>query len=233
VVSCLYAMYRAHTLWGAPRFNWTFLREDIAEGIYFSIGTSAATIYNDIDKVMLGRISFVAGGIYAAAYRIVDVSMTPIRSLASAAYPHFFRRGVDGMGPAHAYATTHIKRALLYSAALFIVLWLSAPLLPLVLGANYAQTALRAALASTASDSAKRAYLLGGLAVRGRVSRFTFCNPSCSRRNQYCPKHCHSAEVWLAGSRVDKPRVRWITAPLPLERSPTQAAHSRSFNNPP
>ena len=45
------------------------------------------------------------------------------------------------MGPAHAYATTHIKRALLYSAALFIVLWLSAPLLPLVLGANYAQTA--------------------------------------------------------------------------------------------
>jgi O-antigen/teichoic acid export membrane protein len=142
VISTLYAIYRAHKLWGAPRFNWTFLREDVAEGVYFSIGTSAATIYNDIDKVMLGRISFAAGGIYAAAYRIVDVSMTPIRSLASAAYPHFFRRGVDGMAPAHAYAITHIKRAFIYSAALFAVLWLSAPLLPLVLGANYAQTAL-------------------------------------------------------------------------------------------
>jgi len=142
VFSCLYATYRAHKLWGAPRFNWTFLREDVAEGVYFSIGVSAATIYNDIDKVMLGRISFAAGGIYAAAYRIVDVSMTPIRSLASAAYPHFFRRGVDGMRPAHAYAITHIRRAFIYSAILFVVLWLFAPLLPLVLGANYAQTAL-------------------------------------------------------------------------------------------
>ena len=141
-ISTLYAFYRAHSVWGAPRFNWPALREDVAEGAYFSIGTSAATIYNDIDKVMLGKISFAAAGIYAAAYRIVDVSMTPIRSLASAAYPHFFRRGVEGMGGAHAYATTQIKRACVYSGGLFVVLWLSAPLLPLVLGANYAQTAL-------------------------------------------------------------------------------------------
>ena len=141
-VSTLYACYRAHTIWGAPRFNWYALREDVAEGVYFSVGTSAATIYNDIDKVMLGKISFAATGIYAAAYRLIDVSMTPIRALVSAAYPHFFRRGLDGMGSAHAYATTLIKRACVYSAALFAVLWLSAPLLPLVLGTNYAETAL-------------------------------------------------------------------------------------------
>jgi O-antigen/teichoic acid export membrane protein len=91
---------------------------------------------------MLGKVSFAAAGIYGAAYRIIDVSMTPIRSLASAAYPNFFRKGIDGMGPAHAYATTQIKRACVYSAALFVVLWLSAPLLPLVLGANYAPTAV-------------------------------------------------------------------------------------------
>jgi len=140
--STVYALYRAQRHWGTPKFNWYFLREDIAEGIYFSIGTSAATIYNDIDKVMLGKVSFGAAGVYAAAYRIIDVSMTPIRSLASAAYPHFFRRGVDGMGSAHAYAAKQIKRACVYSAALFVGLWIAAPLLPLVLGANYAQTAL-------------------------------------------------------------------------------------------
>lgn len=141
-ISTLYALYRAHSLWGAPRFNWSFLREDVSEGVYFSIGTSAATIYNDIDKVMLGKVSFAAAGIYAAAYRIIDVSMTPIRSLASAAYPHFFRKGIDGMAATHAYAITQIKRSCVYSAGLFVLLWLSAPLLPLVLGANYAQTAL-------------------------------------------------------------------------------------------
>jgi O-antigen/teichoic acid export membrane protein len=141
-ISTIYACYRAQKVWGAPRFALSALYDDIAEGAYFSIGTSAATIYNDIDKVMLGKISFAAAGIYGAAYRIIDVSMTPIRSLASAAYPHFFHKGVDGMGSAHAYAATQIKRAFLYAAALSAFLWLSAPLLPLVLGTSYAQTAL-------------------------------------------------------------------------------------------
>jgi O-antigen/teichoic acid export membrane protein len=142
VISTLYALWRAHSLWGAPRFIWPFLREDVTEGVYFSIGTSAATVYNDIDKVMLGKLSFAAAGIYAAAYRIIDVSMTPVRSLASAAYPHFFSRGLDGMRSAHSYANTQIKRSLVYSVTLFAVLWLSAPLLPLILGAHYSQTAL-------------------------------------------------------------------------------------------
>ena len=30
-------------------------------------------------------------GIYGAAYRFIDVSMTPVRSLISAAYPRFFK----------------------------------------------------------------------------------------------------------------------------------------------
>jgi O-antigen/teichoic acid export membrane protein len=141
-VGTLYAVYRAHRIWGAPSFSWSSLREDVHEGIYFSIGTSAATIYNDIDKVMLGKVSFAAAGIYAAAYRIIDVSMTPIRSLANAAYPHFFRKGMDGIGSVRTYAFTQIKRACVYSLALFGLMWLSAPLLPLILGSNYAETAL-------------------------------------------------------------------------------------------
>ncbi len=140
VFSTVWALYRAHRVWGAPVFNWSDLREDAAEGVYFSIGTSAATIYNDVDKVMLGKVSFVAVGIYAAAYRIIDVSMTPIRSLASAAYPRFFQMGRGGMKPAHAYASTQIRRALVYSLVLFPLVWLAAPLLPHVLGANYANS---------------------------------------------------------------------------------------------
>ena len=138
----LYASYRAHCVWGAPRYEWSSLRLDITEGAYFSLGGAAATIYNDIDKVMLGKISFAAVGIYGAAYRIIDVSMTPIRSLANAAYPHFFRRGIEGIESTHAYAKTQIKRSCAYSIALFAGLWVFTPLLPLVLGGNYAQTAV-------------------------------------------------------------------------------------------
>lgn len=135
-----YAFWRAHAAWGRPEFGFASLVADAREGIYFSIGTAAATVYNDIDKVMLGKVSFAEVGIYAAAYRIIDVSMTPVRALVSAAYPHFFRIGVGGVRQTFAYARTQIGRACLYSLILAPALWVGAPLLPHLVGAGYAQT---------------------------------------------------------------------------------------------
>jgi O-antigen/teichoic acid export membrane protein len=135
-----YAVSRATLSWGRPQFDFSGLRADVREGIYFSVGTAAATVYNDIDKVMLGKISFVQVGVYAAAYRIIDVSMTPVRALVSAAYPHFFRLGVGGIAPTYSYARTQIGRACLYSLILGPALWVGAPLLPHLVGASYEQT---------------------------------------------------------------------------------------------
>ncbi len=135
-----YAVWRAHDAWGRPEFELSSLIADSREGIYFSIGTSAATVYNDIDKVMLGKISFAEVGIYAAAYRIIDVSMTPVRALVSAAYPHFFRLGTGGVRKTWSYARTQISRACLYSLVLAPALWVGAPLLPHFVGSGYAQT---------------------------------------------------------------------------------------------
>jgi O-antigen/teichoic acid export membrane protein len=142
VIGALYSFQRAHMLWGKPRVNIASFREDISEGLYFSLGTAASTIYNDIDKVMLGKVSFAAAGLYAAAYRIVDVSMTPVRSLASAAYPHFFKLGTEGIRSTSAFAYTQMRRATLYTAILVPALWFVAPLLPLILGPRYADTAV-------------------------------------------------------------------------------------------
>jgi O-antigen/teichoic acid export membrane protein len=142
VLGALYSFQRAHTLWGKPRMNVAGLWEDVSEGLYFSLGTAAATIYNDIDKVMLGKVSFAAAGLYSAAYRIVDVSMTPVRSLASAAYPRFFKLGTEGIGSTSAFAYTQMRRATVYTAILVPVLWFGAPLLPLILGPRYADTAV-------------------------------------------------------------------------------------------
>jgi O-antigen/teichoic acid export membrane protein len=142
LIGALYSFQRAHTLWGRPRMNFAGFWEDISEGLYFSLGTAASTIYNDIDKVMLGKVSFAAAGLYAAAYRIVDVSMTPVRSLASAAYPRFFKLGTEGIGSTSAFAYTQMRRATLYTAILVPVLWFGAPLLPLILGSRYADTAV-------------------------------------------------------------------------------------------
>ncbi len=134
----VYAMWKGSQLWGVPTFDLAALREDVAEGVFFSIGSAATTVYNDIDKIMLSKLSDLAStGVYAAAYRVVDVSMTPVRSLVSAAYPQFFRKGVGGIRATYPYALSLIPKAATYGVFASASLWLFAPILPIILGPKY------------------------------------------------------------------------------------------------
>jgi O-antigen/teichoic acid export membrane protein len=135
LLGMIYAVARGSQLWGLPKTDLTALREDAAEGVFFSIAT---TVYNDIDKIMLSKLADLAStGVYAAAYRVIDVSMTPIRSLAAAAYPRFFRKGMDGVGATYAYALALMAKAAVYGSAMSAGLWLFAPILPHILGSKY------------------------------------------------------------------------------------------------
>ena len=133
-----YAVVKGWQLWGRPATNVQALREDAAEGVFFSIAGSATTVYNDIDKIMLSRLADLsATGVYAAAYRVIDVTMTPVRSLAAAAYPQFFRKGVGGMTATYPYALSLIAKTVIYGSLVSAGLWLFAPVLPHVLGPKY------------------------------------------------------------------------------------------------
>ena len=138
ILGTLYVVLKCMRLWGIPKVELAALRADIAEGVFFSIGSSATTIYNDIDKVMLSKLSdFGSTGIYGAAYRVIDVSMTPVRSLVGAAYPEFFRRGVNGVGATYSYARSLIAKSSIFGLFTFAALWLLAPALPHILGHRY------------------------------------------------------------------------------------------------
>jgi O-antigen/teichoic acid export membrane protein len=138
LLGMVYALVKGSQLWGRPRTDLRALREDATEGVFFSIAGSAATVYNDIDKIMLSKLADLAStGVYGAAYRVIDVSMTPIRSLAAAAYPRFFRKGIDGIGATYAYALTLLAKAAVYGSAASAGLWLFAPILPHILGSKY------------------------------------------------------------------------------------------------
>ena len=138
LLGMVYAVAKGSQLWGRPTINWTALREDIAEGVFFSVAGLATTVYNDIDKIMLSKLADLEStGVYAAAYRVIDVSMTPIRSLAAAAYPRFFRKGMSGIGATYTYALSLIAKAAVYGAGASAGLWWLAPILPRILGAKY------------------------------------------------------------------------------------------------
>jgi O-antigen/teichoic acid export membrane protein len=126
---------------GKPTLALGRIAGELREGFYYSTGLSAQTIYNDIDKTMLARLgTFGDTGIYAAAYRLIDVSFIPVRSLLAAAYPGFFRSGNDGIASSLAYAKRLLPKPLAYSLAVAIGLFLAAPMVPVVLGPGYART---------------------------------------------------------------------------------------------
>jgi O-antigen/teichoic acid export membrane protein len=111
---------------------------DLPESALFAVSTSSATIYNDVDKTMVGKFAnFTATGIYAAAYRIIDVSLVPVRAMLSAAYPEFFRLGVGGPVVTKKYAYKLIRRSAPYGFAVAVGLLLGAPLIPHILGQGY------------------------------------------------------------------------------------------------
>jgi len=127
---------------GSPRFALHRIRPEFIEGLYFSTSLSAQTIYNDIDKTMLARmVSLDAAGIYAAAYRIIDVAFTPVRSLLNAAYPRFFRHGANGIEVSLSFSLRLIRPAAIYSLAAALAMFLGAGLLPRILGPQFGATA--------------------------------------------------------------------------------------------
>jgi O-antigen/teichoic acid export membrane protein len=126
---------------GTPIFGLSRSAAEIREGFYFSVMQSAQTIYNDIDKAMLARLSTLqATGIYGAAYRIVDVSFTPVAAVLIAAFPNFFRVGADGISGTLRYVKPLMFRALGYAALVALWLWISAGMVPLILGHDYRLT---------------------------------------------------------------------------------------------
>jgi O-antigen/teichoic acid export membrane protein len=126
---------------GLPRFKWPHTAAEMREGLYFSVGFSSQTIYNDIDKTMMARLSTLdATGIYGAAYRLIDVSFTPISALLASTYPHFFRTGASGIVSSFAYAKPFLRRTLVYSVSVCIFVLLCAGIVPHILGPEYART---------------------------------------------------------------------------------------------
>lgn len=142
--SCLCAVFSIAIVsrqFGRPRFDMLEMLSDLAEGFHFATGLSAQTIYNDLDKTMLSRLSTLdATGIYAAAYRLIDVAFVPVRSLLWAASPGYFRAGEHGIRASVGYLKRLLPKAVAYALLVFLVLMAAAPLIPRILGPEYARS---------------------------------------------------------------------------------------------
>lgn len=124
---------------GKPLFSLSHLQSfEYREGFYFSINQSASSLNANLDKTMLASMAPLGGaGIYAAAYRIIEISTVPIRALMTAAYSKFFKRGAQGVSGAMTFARKVLRLSGSYGLLIAIVIPFIAPVVPLILGEEY------------------------------------------------------------------------------------------------
>jgi O-antigen/teichoic acid export membrane protein len=118
------------------------LRESFTQlrtGMLFAVGLSAQTVYNEIDKVMLSRLSSADNAaIYAAAYRVVDFAYVPMRAMAGVAYPKFFEKGKHGTRAAFQLTRSLAPKYLLYTVPVSLLLVAFAWTMPHLFGQEFA-----------------------------------------------------------------------------------------------
>ena len=94
IVSALGALAAVVTVtlnFGKPAFSAALLAARAHDGFIYSVSGSTTTVYNDIDKVLLGHYGMnAANGIYSVAYKVINVSNLPMTSVYSATFPSFF-----------------------------------------------------------------------------------------------------------------------------------------------
>jgi len=127
---------------GRPTFRPSEAFRDWKEGFFFAVSESSQNIYNDIDKTMLARLATLeAAGIYAAAYRLLEVAFAPVRSILYASYARFFKVGTDGIRGSVRFARKLLPVGWAFSLGGGLLLIIFAPIAPTILGDDYQNSA--------------------------------------------------------------------------------------------
>jgi O-antigen/teichoic acid export membrane protein len=141
VIAAVIALWSVSRRLGRPTPIRALLGRRLRLGGYFAVSASATTIYADVDKVLLARLSTLdATGIYAAAYRAASVAYAPIMALLTVTYASFFRAGKAGIRGSSAYARELLVPAAAYGAVAGLGIFVLAPLAPVVLGNEFGET---------------------------------------------------------------------------------------------
>ncbi|WP_432491947.1 lipopolysaccharide biosynthesis protein [Kineococcus gypseus] len=113
------------------------------EGLPYTGSVVAGVVQNDADKTLLLRNGLaVEAGHYSVAYRLASMAYLPVQAVLQAMFPRFFTLGGEGGMPATAaLGRRMIKPLLVYGALATVVLLAISPLVPLLIGEEYRDSA--------------------------------------------------------------------------------------------
>lgn len=102
-------------------------------GLPFSLAVFATKLQGEFNKPMLAQAGFGLAGTYNVAQRVVEMASLPVLALQEALWPRLYAQA----NPARQLRRTGAA-LLVLALALGVALWLVAPLLPVVFGADFA-----------------------------------------------------------------------------------------------
>lgn len=141
-IASVISLWIAIARFGVPQLSLPSSWQEAKDNLLFSTGVVAETVYNDIDKSMLGRLgSLESAGIYAAAARLIEVAFVPVRSLLAATYSSFFRAGRTGLASSLQFCRRYLLISVIYGVAAALTMFAAAPMIPRILGSEFTLSA--------------------------------------------------------------------------------------------
>ena len=141
-LSAVIAVSLVTARFGKPLLSPRLLAARAGEGSLYAISYSTQSIYNDVDKTMLGHYGMnAANGIYSMAYRFVDIASMPVNAVQAATAPRFFKHGAGGVQATKEFAQKIIRRTSLVGVIASVALFACAPIVPHILGNSFTETA--------------------------------------------------------------------------------------------
>lgn len=127
---------------GSPSFHRETAARGWRTGIYFALGMSSRVVYTDGDKYLLNAFNQAdIAGQYSAASRLVNFAFAPVQAIVYSSNTTLFRAGVSGFRAVSPIVTRILRKGVLLSMLASVALFAAAPLVPLILGADFADTA--------------------------------------------------------------------------------------------
>ena len=146
VLAVLGAMSWRMRRWCAPSLaalDWQEVGPRLRAGWDFAVGLAAAKTFADLDKLLLPRLaSSATGGLYSAAYRVINFSQTPMIALLTSHFAELCRQGQKGLPQGWRYACHLSPWVVGYGSLAALGLALGSYGIPWVLGSAYRETAL-------------------------------------------------------------------------------------------
>jgi O-antigen/teichoic acid export membrane protein len=133
------SLWRVYRDLGRP--VWQIAWADWRDGFHFSLQQASFAAFGNIDKpVVVALSNLQIGGQYAAASRIADAALVPVRALIFSTYARFFQAGAEGPRASARLAVKMLPVGVGLGAIGSLGILVVAPIAPWLLGHSYAGT---------------------------------------------------------------------------------------------